>query len=132
MSTHKNNIYLLRWLFEYENGGKKFGMWQHPGPKDDLHTKAWANNKGVKYATIERKDTTTAEIKEIVRCHANEFMNFQWITVAKHNFMSGNLVHRVVGLTLLSTRGAVNCYIDGTITKEEPKHLDVEFKTFGK
>lgn len=121
---------MLRWVFEYRNGSKKFGMWQHPGPKGDLHTKAWANNKDVLYAVIERKNYVTAEIKEIVRCPSDKFLNFQWIGVTKTNFMSTR--HLVVGLTLLSTSGSVDCYIDGTIRHEKARNLNVNFATFGK
>lgn len=128
----KFNDFLVRWCIEYIDGSKKYGMWAHPGPNNDLHTKAWANNKNIAYAMIERKDLKTSLTKVIVRCSKDEFLNFQWISVAKYGFKMSNTTHQIVGLTLLSTKCSVDCYIDGTISKNDPRNLNINFETFGK
>jgi hypothetical protein len=109
-------------------------MWSSPGnnPVDQ----AWANNKGIRFAFIERRDDHTAETKLIVRCTSDEFLNFQWIYIA---YMPTPLTLKgsvtpltaIRGLTMLTTKSAVDCFSDGRVTNSDPRHLDYNFKTFG-
>lgn len=134
VSLH-NPRYKLRWGFEYQDGSIKFGMWNNPGsnPIDQ----AWFNNKNIAYAFIDRRDDHTAEVKQIVRCSKDEFLNFQWMYVS---FMPSLLslkgsvtpLTKVSGLTMLTTNIAVDCFADGSIKKSEPRNLETNFGTFGK
>lgn len=128
--------YRLRWGYEYLNGSRKTGSWSQSGPKNDLHTKAWANNKNIRYAFIEREDTLDPVTKEIVRCSADEFMNFQWITLASMQpfYIKGAVVPltRIGGLTMLTTTCAVDCLDNGTVKKLPPRHLQTQFATYGR
>ena len=126
------NRYLLRWSFEYRDGTKKFGIWQSPGPKEDLTCKAWCHNKNVAYAVIERKDILNPVTRDIVRCPAHEFVNFQWLATRKHNFSSGAGRSQLVGLSMTTTLVTVDCYIDGTIRHDKARNENTNFATFGK
>ena|SRR5210317_1141634 len=127
--------YKLRWGFEYQDGRIKRGMWSNPGK--NAIDQAWYNNKNVKYAFIERRDDHTTETKLIVRCPVDEFLNFQWIYLA---FMpsilsiKGNVtpLTAIKGLTMLTTKMAVDCLNDGKIERNAPRNLETNFATFGK
>ena len=126
--------YQLRWGFEFVNGTRKVGMWNHPGPKDDLHTKAWANNKNLKYAFIERKHQGVT--KEIARAGHDVYMNFQWLAKSWVNPVAIRKAHtpvtRLVGLTMLTTDGVVEAYTDGRVVQGPPRHTTMNFATYGK
>jgi len=128
--------YKLRWCFEYKNGSIKYGMWSHSGPKGDLHTKAWANNKDIAYALIERKDNNAA-IKQIVRCDHTRFLNFQWLTNGcsiNPLKIKGNVTPLtwIVGLKMMTTDCEIDCFGDGRIVPSDLKNKNIHFKTFGK
>jgi len=127
--------YKLRWGYEYKDGRIKRGLWNNPGRSEI--DKAWANNINVAYAFIERRDDHTAETKIIVRCPAHEFMNFQWncaaLTPSIMTIKGGvTPLTAINGLTMLTTNKAVDCFVDGSIKFSNPRHLETNFKTFGK
>ena len=124
----------FRWGYEYADGTIKRGMWSNPG-KNPID-QAWYNNKNIKYAFIERRDDHTADVKLIVRCPADEFLNFQWIYIAYMPSVlaiKGNVkpLTALRGLTMLTTNSAVDCFSDGTIKQSEPRHLKTNFRTYG-
>jgi hypothetical protein len=125
----------LRWGFEYKDGRIKRGMWNNPGK--NMVDQAWANNKNILYAFIERRNDHNAEVKQIVRCTADEFLNFQWVCSAlSPNIMTikGGVtpITAISGLTMLTVNKAVDCFVDGRVKTSDARHLDVNFKTFGK
>lgn len=124
----------LRWGYEYLDGKTKRGMWSRPGIKPV--DQAWANNTNVAYAFIERKDERSGEVKLICRCSKDEFLVFQWISLARvGNVMSikkdVSPLTLIGGLTMLTTKQAVDCYSGGEIKVNEPRNLNTNFSTFG-
>lgn len=129
-----NPKYKLRWGFEYTNGTVKRGLWSHSGTTQA--DKALYNNTNVAYAFIERRNDHTGEVKEVARCSSDKFINFQWNCngiVPSLAGLSGSItpVSYITGLTMLTTDCAVDAMCCGKVDAKEPRHLDINFATFG-
>lgn len=133
-------MYLVRWRFEWNDRPAKYGMWSNPGDPKDLTTKAWCNNhEGLKLAGIEIKNMQTREIKLAVYCDGHDFVNFQWVNLAKTDLfgIKGNVTPftHLVGLTLITRNHRFTVYHDSDKILLEDRTEDdkrINFATFGK
>ena len=128
--------YLLRWRYDYAGGTHKYGLWCHPGTSETDY--AWSNNKeGVVSASIEAKNFDTREIRRVVECKGEDFVNFQWIAQAFPKPFGGGTqtpLTKLVGLKMMTRDTKYETYIDGTLNKTAMTAGDksLNFATFGK
>ena len=74
--------FLLRWRFEYADGSARFGMWNNPGTKDDLTSKAYSQDlTGAVKAQIEATSYDRKIRKILAECPIADFMRFEWVSV---------------------------------------------------
>ena len=129
--------FLLRWKFIYSDGSVKAGLWNNPGPKEDMPTKAWCNNKSnLKFAMIEAKNNDTRKTETVVECSGQDFQNFQWLALASVNPFSVKSPTtprtRIGGLKMITRDEEITVFDDGTGNKEPNTKQNLHFATYGK
>lgn len=133
--------YRLRWRFDYLDKTAKWGMWGHPGPKGDNHTKAWCHNRGkVVRACIEGKDIVTQQIVVLAECDGHDFVNFEWAAAASlpgiiaPGFGSLKPRSRVVGLTLVTREWRIEIIDTGEFERKPRTAAEkrMNLATFGR
>lgn len=143
MSFHPDNspsnLYHLRWRFDFSNGKpSKWGMWDSPGPKGDLATKAWCHNgESLLFASVEGKNRETGHIVTLLQVPGEDYVNFQWDAAAIVNpGFVGTVtpIHRLVGLRLIARDSEYVVRATGeteTVPRSEASKL-INFATFGR
>lgn len=133
-----NNFYLLRWRFDFADGITRYGMWSDPGNISE--NGAWRQTRaGLRLirAAIEAKDFNTRTIQVMAECDGHDYMNFEWIALARINpFMKGSCTPNssINGLSLVTRQEIIRVLCDGQIIKEPLplSHQKINFSTFGK
>ena len=101
--------FLLRWRFEFADGSAKYGMWNNPGTREDLTTKAYAVNldKAVR-AQIEGTTYDRRIIKIFAECPIDNFLRFEWVSVNPVDITKKFQISRAnpVGLKLVKKDGS--------------------------
>ena len=74
--------FLLRWRFEYADGSAKYGIWNNPGTRDDLTSKAYAQDltNAIK-AQIEATSYDRKIRRILAECPISEFLRFEWVSI---------------------------------------------------
>ena len=128
--------FLLRWKFIYSDGSSKAGLWSNSGPKNDLTSKAWCNNReGLKNALIEAKNNDTRETSVVAECSGQDFQNFQWLALASVQpfGIKGAVtpLTRVGGLKLITRHEEISVFDNGSGKKEPNTKQNINFATYG-
>ena len=107
--------FLLRWRFEYQDGSARYGMWNNPGPRGDLTSKAYAQDlKGATQAKIEGTSYDRRIIKTFAECQIKDFQRFEWVSINPVDLTKSFQVSRAnpVGLSLVKrddTKATIYC-----------------------
>jgi len=127
--------YLMRWRFDYLDKPSKVGMWSQSSknPVDQ----AWNKNVNPSRVKVEVKDIETRETKVVVDCPGADFLNFQWMAIARTpGFFKGSItpIHQLVGLQMWTREKKIAVLDTGKImmTDMTPEDLNTNFATFGK
>lgn len=84
--------------------------------------------EGLVSAKIEAKNIDTRETKILAESPGQDFVNFQWIAIAK---VGSNEKSDIVGMKLVSRNLETEVFKDGTV-RQNKKESKVNFATFGK
>lgn len=135
MPTASQPDYILRWVFEYQDGRRKAGMWGQAtrNPVDS----AWAQStKGLARAVIEGKHVTSRKLVRLAECSGQDYRTFQWVATAAMPGMgfkgAVTLRSRLVGLKLLARDKVfeVNGKGDVNITPITKRQNEIQFASY--
>ena len=74
--------FLLRWRFEYADGSAKYGIWNNPGTREDLTSKAYAQDlTGAVKAQIEATSYDRKIRRILAECSIGDFERFEWVSI---------------------------------------------------
>lgn len=133
-----STFYLLRWRFDFQGGISRTGMWSDPGNIKDAG--AWKQTRSgliLSRAFVEGKNYETRVISALADCDGQDFMNFEWMALAKINpFERGQRTptSTVNGLAIVTRYEIIRVMIDGQVIREKlpDSHNKIHFSTFGK
>jgi hypothetical protein len=122
----------LRWYFEYFDRPDYFGVWS----MDDPARPAWSHcYEGIARAMIQGKDLE-GKISVLAEVPGQDFQNFQWIAIAKasaqHIKRGWKLPAQIVGLQIQHRAGQIQCYIDGSIARNDITYPTIHFAAYGR
>lgn len=86
------------------------------------------------FACIEAKNMQTYEIRRVVECDGQDFVNFKWDAVATGGFGSAAANHTLRGLRLVTRDEEIAVRPDGSIERFERSEEDkrYHYETFGR
>lgn len=138
--------YLLRWRFEYKDGKPpKYGMWSAAPKKDDYANQAWCHNSNVAFAIVEGKNIATKEVKPVVVCAGDDFVNFEIIALALTPALALKRLREkkiteltpptlFAGISLRTRYEVLEVFETGDINRRPrpPEDMDFNYATFGR
>jgi hypothetical protein len=106
----------LRWRLDFKDKPSIFGVWNEKTPhKSD---KIWSQNKkDLIQVTIEAEDIRTKQINPMVSLGAWDFVTMTVEAYTRVRAM-GRQSAAFAGLSLISSKWKVSCWVDGKITKK--------------
>lgn len=123
----------LRWRFKFLNGKPdKVGVWMHSSNKFE-ETAAYISKTGILSASIECEVTGQWATKTMYECDGHDYISASWIAATSAG-CGFNLPERtvlptnIVGLSFLTTREKVCCFVDGTVFKKPVTKNDLKIK----
>ena len=130
--------FLLRWRYDYKDKASIYGMWSNPGNIEA--NGAWKHNhEGVISASIEGKDIDSRKIVRLAECPGYDFVNFEWIAMAKigNPFNIRGAITpptRLMGLAIVTRDKIIEVFPNGAVVpKIRPEgHKLLKLATFGK
>lgn len=137
--TDPNNYYLLRWRFDFQTGGSRFGLWSQTGNLES--DGAWRQLRAgleVKRAYIEGKHYVSGVIRTLAECDGHDFVMFEWMANAFFDPFSvrGNKTPytSIAGLSMVCREKIISVMTDGlaNIRDRPTAHKNLNFATYGK
>ena len=123
----------LRWVFKFADGrADKIGVWN--GATNNFEqSAAYLSKAGIVYAAIQWQQIGKWVDQTLFECDGHDYVSSRWIAATSAGTGMGivgkhKLSPNIVGLTFITRREAVSCFVDGSISRRSLTDYEKKFK----